>query len=238
LGHSLWIFGFFQIFSNVGYILVAGSDVNRLLMYGATGFEQFAGGMGTGAFSVLLLRMTQKRFSATQYALFSSLFGLPRIVAGPISGFAVDAVGWAPFFWSTLACGIPGLVLLSRFVPIGVREPSFVVEPPKRREPLTVGQLTLRGMVGGILGTAFGALLVATVGALKTMRVEAERGFEFGRAFLELLSPDGVAGWLQLVGLVAFGLVCGLFTAAVIAARRGAGEGLATGDETPSSNAD
>jgi PAT family beta-lactamase induction signal transducer AmpG len=231
LGHSLWIFGFLQIFSNVGYILVAGSEVNRLLMYGATGFEQLAGGMGTGAFSVLLLRMTQKRFSATQYALFSSLFGLPRIVAGPISGFAVDAVGWAPFFWSTLACGIPGLVLLSRFVPIGVREPSFVVEPPKRREPLTVGQLTLRGIVGGVLGTAFGALLVSTVGALKTMRIEAERGFEFGKAFLGLLSPDSVAEWIQFVGLGAFGLVCGLFTAAVIAARRGAGEGLATGDE-------
>jgi PAT family beta-lactamase induction signal transducer AmpG len=187
--------------------------------------------MGTGAFSVLLLRMTQKRFSATQYALFSSLFGLPRIVSGPISGFVVDAVGWAPFFWSTLACGIPGLVLLARFVPIGVREPSFAVEPPRRRAPLTVGQLGLRGLIGGIIGSVSGACLVATVSALKSMRVEGVSGFEFGKALTALLSPGGVAGWLQLVGLVAFGLVCGLLTAAVIAARRGAGEGLATGDE-------
>ena len=67
---------------------------NRPLMYGATGFESLASGMGTGAFSVLLLRLTEKRFSATQYALFSSLFGLPRLFAGPICGFLVAAVGW------------------------------------------------------------------------------------------------------------------------------------------------
>jgi hypothetical protein len=39
--------------------------------------------------------MTQKRFSATQYALFSSLFGLPRILSGPIAGFAAYPVGRA-----------------------------------------------------------------------------------------------------------------------------------------------
>ncbi len=53
LGHSLWVFGFLQVFSNIGYILVAGSEVNHPLMYGATGFEMFTSGMGTGAFSVL-----------------------------------------------------------------------------------------------------------------------------------------------------------------------------------------
>jgi PAT family beta-lactamase induction signal transducer AmpG len=79
LGRALWVFGFLQIFSNAGYILVARSQVDRVLMYGATGFEQLTSGMGTGAFSVLLLRLTRKRFSATQYALFSSLFALdPR----------------------------------------------------------------------------------------------------------------------------------------------------------------
>ena len=89
LGHSLWIFGFLQIFSNVGYVLIAAEgEVNRTLMLSAIGFETFSSGLGTGAFSVLLLRMTQKRFSATQYALFSSLFGLPRILAGPIAGFS------------------------------------------------------------------------------------------------------------------------------------------------------
>jgi PAT family beta-lactamase induction signal transducer AmpG len=96
-------------------------------MYGAAGFELLTGGLGTGAFSVLLLRMTQKRFSATQYALFTSLFALPRLLAGPIAGVAVDAMGWSTFFLSTLVIGVPGLLMLARFVPLGVREPDLVL---------------------------------------------------------------------------------------------------------------
>src|SRR4029453_12750535 len=75
LGHALWIFGFLQLFSNIGYYIlsiIGGPHIPA--MYGATGFELLTSGMGTGAFSVLLLRLTEKRFSATQYALFSSLF--------------------------------------------------------------------------------------------------------------------------------------------------------------------
>ncbi|HJZ10990.1 MAG TPA: MFS transporter, partial [Acidobacteriota bacterium] len=121
LGHSLWVFGILQIVSNIGYVLVSTSEINRPLMYGAMGFESFTQGLGTGAFSVLLLRMTQKRFSATQYALFSSLFGLPRILAGPITGFMVDAMGWTAFFWASMAFGVPGMILLARFVLPGVR---------------------------------------------------------------------------------------------------------------------
>src|SRR5207245_56389 len=136
LGHSLWLFGFLQTFANVGYFVLAGMPVNVPAMYAATGLEMFTSGMGTGAFSVLLLRMTQKRFSATQYALLSSLFGLPRLVAGPLSGFLVDAVGWRTFFLLTLVFGLPGMVLLARFVPLGARDPAFTVEPPRRRRPL------------------------------------------------------------------------------------------------------
>src|SRR5262245_37980719 len=126
LGHALWIFGFLQLFSNIGYyILSILGGPNILAMYGATGFELLTSGMGTGAFSVLLLRLTEKRFSATQYALFSSLFALPRVLAGPITGFAVNAIGWPTFFLTTLVIGIPGLLMLNRFAPFGVREPDF-----------------------------------------------------------------------------------------------------------------
>jgi PAT family beta-lactamase induction signal transducer AmpG len=78
---------------------------------------------------VLLLRLTEKRFSATQYALFSSLMAVPRVVAGPVTGFTVDAVGWPAFFLITMVLGIPGLLMLARFVPIGVREPQFEAHP-------------------------------------------------------------------------------------------------------------
>jgi len=126
LGHALWIFGVLQIFSNAGYFLLSVLDgPNLVAMYGATGFEVFTSGLGMGAFGVLLLRLTEKRFSATQYALFSSLFALPRVVAGPITGFTVAAIGWPSFFLLTMALGVPGLLMLARFVPIGVREPEL-----------------------------------------------------------------------------------------------------------------
>jgi PAT family beta-lactamase induction signal transducer AmpG len=126
LGHALWIFGFLQIFSNAGYLLLSVLEApNLVAMYGATGVEQFCSGLGMGAFGVLLLRLTEKRFSATQYALLSSLFALPRVVAGPVTGFAVDALGWPAFFVVTMVVGIPGLAMLARFVPFGVREPDL-----------------------------------------------------------------------------------------------------------------
>ena len=126
LGHALWIFGALQIFSNAGYFLLSIlGRPNLVAMYSATGFEVFTSGLGMGAFGVLLLRLTEKRFSATQYALFSSLFALPRVVAGPITGVTVSAVGWPSFFLLTMGLGVPGLLMLQRFVPLGVREPNL-----------------------------------------------------------------------------------------------------------------
>ena len=228
LGRSLWIFGFLQIFSNVGYALVAHeTGVNRPLMWAAFFFEAFASGLGSGAFLVLMLRMTQKRFSATQYALFSSLFGLPRIISGPVCGFMVYAIGWEAFFWSTLAFGIPGMIMLARFVPWGAREPEFRVEPPRIGRPLTGGELASRGLAGGVIGAGFGALVVALMDALKGFKDHPEAGFDVVTPFVKLLRPEDTAGWLTLVGLIVFGVTCGLLTAAVVAARHGAGQGIA-----------
>jgi PAT family beta-lactamase induction signal transducer AmpG len=227
LGSSLWIFGLLQIFSNLGYFFVASLASPSLpVMYGATGFELLTSGLGTGAYFVLLLRMTQKRFSATQYALFSSLFALPRLLAGPISGFTVDAVGWKTFFLSTLLMGVPGLVMLARFVPPGVREPQFEIEEVESRRPLSRGELLARGVAGGALSGLLALASMALLGALKTMRETPTAGFEFARALSELLHPVAVTDWVELVGALAFTVIGGLFTAAVFAARQGAGSDL------------
>jgi len=217
LGRCLWLFGFLQIFSNLGYILVAQTGVNRPLMYGAMTFEMVTTGLGMGAFGVLLLRMTQKRFSATQYALFSSLFALPRLAAGPITGFTVHAVGWTNFFWFTMVAGIPGMVMLARFVPWGTREPVFVVEERPPGEPLSAFGLVWRGAVGGTFGVAFALLVVGVLAALET----SSGGGSFApvRELQGLFRPLEVAGGLILFGATVFGLICGLLTAAVFAAR-------------------
>ena len=228
LGHSLWIFGFLQIFSNVGYVLLDRADHNPPLMYAANIFETATSGMGTGAFSVLLLRITQKRFSATQYALFSSLFGIPRIVSGPIAGSVVDAVGWEPFFWGTMVVGIPGLLLLQRFAPLGMRDPDFTVEAPKARRPLSTPAIALRGVFGGVVALALGAASLAALAGLKAVHAAtttaagavAPAGFDFVRRLEALAAPADPKGWLQLVGLLVFAGFIGLTTAAVFAGRR------------------
>ncbi len=222
LGHALWVFGLLQIFSNVGYFILAGSEPTLGLMYAATSFELFTSGLGTGAFQVLLLRMTQKRFSATQYALFSSLFALPRLLAGPISGFVVDAIGWRTFFLSTLVMGIPGLVMLQRFVPIGTREPEFEVEEggSPRRAMYGRRALVVRGVLGGVFCGFLAMGMTTVLTALKTMRSGPETGFDLSAALAVLLNPVGVADWVQLLGVGAFAVIGGLFTAAIFAARR------------------
>jgi len=226
LGHSLWFFGFLQIVSNIGYILVSTSGVNRPLMYGAMGFETLTQGLGTGAFSVLLLRMTQKRFSATQYALFSSLFGLPRILSGPLTGFMVDAMGWTSFFWTSMIFGIPGMILLSRFVPLGVKEPDFEVLPAPQGMPLTRSMLALRAFIGGIVGFLFAAGFLALMAALKSMRAKPPAAFDPWTEFVRLLHPADIGGALTLASILIFGVIIGLFTAAIFAARSGAAANL------------
>jgi PAT family beta-lactamase induction signal transducer AmpG len=220
LGHSLWIFGLLQIFSNLGFIFVSQSDVNRPLMYGAMAFETLTTGLGMGAFGVLLLRMTQKRFSVTQYALFSSLFGLPRLISGPITGFTVHAVGWTAFFWMTMLAGIPGLLLLARFVPPGMRDPHFTVEPPRSRDPLTPAALTVRAVAGGLAGTGVALAVIASLRALAA--VGDGQPFAWTPAFVALFRPESFGGWFQLLGATIFGAASALLAAAVAAARHGA----------------
>jgi PAT family beta-lactamase induction signal transducer AmpG len=94
------------------------------VIYGATGFELFSSGLGTSAFGVLLIRLTAGASRPRKYALFSSLFSLPCVMAWPLTGFLAAAVGWPTFFLTTIVLGLPGLVMLARFVQPGVSEPA------------------------------------------------------------------------------------------------------------------
>jgi PAT family beta-lactamase induction signal transducer AmpG len=218
LGHCLWLFGFLQAFANIGYVLVARSPHNPMLMYGANLFETAIAGMGTGAFFVLLMRITQKRFSATQYALFSSLFGIPRIVSGPIAGFTVNAIGWEWFYWGTILAGIPGLLLLQRFSPLGTRDPVFTVEPSRGLPPLTARAIGVRGLAGGFVGLLLGAVCMAGLDGLKALRADPAAAFDLVGRMAVLARPHDVGGWLGLAGLVTLAAFVGLCTAAVSAA--------------------
>jgi PAT family beta-lactamase induction signal transducer AmpG len=199
-----------------------------MLMYGANIFETSIAGMGTGAFFVFLMRITQKRFSATQYALFSSLFGIPRIVSGPIAGFTVSAVGWEWFYWGTIFAGIPGLLLLQRFSPLGTRDPIFTVEPSHGRPPLKARAIGVRGVAGGLAGLILGAVCLAGLDGLKALRADPTASFDLAGRLAVLTQPQNAGGWLGLAGLLVFAAFIGLCTAAVSAA--GSAERTETGE--------
>jgi PAT family beta-lactamase induction signal transducer AmpG len=224
-GRALWTFGIVQALANVGYVAVALSPVNRPLMLAATGFETLCSGMGTGAFSVLLLRLTQKRFSATQYSLMSSLFALPRILAGPLAGFAVDAAGWVAYFWFSIAAGIPGLVLLQRFSPFGVREAEIPLDEVRPASPLSTRVLAMRGVAAGLGTFLVCALGSVTLSELKGLRATPPQPFDLVSGLTSLAVPASAADGVRLVSIVVLGVAGGLFTAAVLAARRAARAG-------------
>ncbi len=228
LGPALWLFGILQIVSNMGYFFVAGAGGSLAWMYGATAFELVSSGLGTGAFSVLLLRITDHRFSATQYALFSSLFALPRILAGPVTGYAVDALGWRTFFLSTMAMGIPGLILLHRFSPLGVRDPQFHTGGAVPSGPGSWSRgLWLRIGLGVMVGGTLSLLIAAALTALRLLRADPEADFSLAAGLERILHPENVPDVVQLTGIVTLALVSGLLVAAFGLAR---GERRASGD--------
>jgi len=114
LFRSLLAFGILQAVSNLSFMLLAWIGKSYGMLVFAVAFENFSGGMGTAAFVSLLMPMCNHRYTATQYALLSSLAALGRIFIGPTSGFLVEAVGWANFFFITALTALPGLLLLWR----------------------------------------------------------------------------------------------------------------------------
>lgn len=113
---SLWAFGILQALSTACFaILVWFPQVAWLATVIA--FENLAGGMGTAAYVAFMASLTNRRFTATQYALLSSLMGVPRVLASAPTGWMAEVMGWAPFFIVCSLMAVPGLMLLQRFAP-------------------------------------------------------------------------------------------------------------------------
>jgi MFS transporter, PAT family, beta-lactamase induction signal transducer AmpG len=109
---ALLFAGILQMLGNLLYIslVLAGHDN---VMLGASIFgENFTGGMASAAFVAYLSSLCSPGFTATQYALYSSLAAVPaRFLSAP-SGWLVDQVDWIPFFLIATAACLPSLLLL------------------------------------------------------------------------------------------------------------------------------
>ena len=112
IGRSLWAFGILQALSILAFAALAQAGREYALLAGAVSLENFSFGMGTSAYAAYIASQTNKRFTATQYALFSSLTGIPRVLAAAPTGYLAQALGWTGYFGFCAAAAIPGLVLL------------------------------------------------------------------------------------------------------------------------------
>lgn len=105
-------FGFLQAISTVGFSLLALVGNSLPGLAAVIAFENFSGGMGTAAYVAYMASITNKKFTATQYALLSSLMGVPRVLASAPTGIMAESFGWFLFFALCALIAVPGLVLL------------------------------------------------------------------------------------------------------------------------------
>ena len=117
INRSLWAFGFLQAVSTAGFAVLALFGPSLLLLSTVIAFENFSSGMGTAAFIAFMASITNKKFTATQYALLSSIMGVPRVIASAPTGFLAKNLGWETFFIACTLIAAPGMLLLLKFAP-------------------------------------------------------------------------------------------------------------------------
>ena len=117
INRSLWIFGFLQAISTACFALLARIGHSVPALSGVIAFENLSSGMGTAAYIAFMASITNKRFTATQYALLTSLMGVPRVLASAPTGFLAKNLGWVSFFIACTLIAIPGVLLLLKFAP-------------------------------------------------------------------------------------------------------------------------
>jgi PAT family beta-lactamase induction signal transducer AmpG len=135
LWRSLFFFGVLQMLSNLGFwwLAVHGqgalpgvtlpamdlwivklshpTPVDGGLMM-VIALENITGGMGTAAFVAFLMSLTNRGYSATQYALLSAFASLGRVWVGPPAGVLAGSIGWPTFFIVSTVFAIPALWML------------------------------------------------------------------------------------------------------------------------------
>ena len=124
INRALWLFGVVQLVSIFGFAWLAwlgphsviGLD-QRLALAAVIGVEALGVGLGTAAFVAFIARATHPAYTATQFALFTSLAAVPRTVINASAGWLVENLGWLNFFLLCVVLAVPGMLLLFRVAP-------------------------------------------------------------------------------------------------------------------------
>ena len=114
LYNSLMIFGVFQAIATLGFSVLALFGDNLYLLMTVISMENLAAGMGYTAYLAFIANMTNKQFTATQFALMTALMSLPRTLFSGFSGYLVEFFGWELYFVFCSLIAIPALIILSK----------------------------------------------------------------------------------------------------------------------------
>ena len=131
INRALWLFGVVQVLSIFGFAWLASmgyhaeiTAVELAQLAIVIGLEALGVGLGTVAFVAFIARTTHPAYTATQFALFTSLMAVPRTFANAATGWLVEAMGWTVFFLLCAALAVPGMVLLLKVAPWNERLPG------------------------------------------------------------------------------------------------------------------
>ena len=124
INRALWLFGAVQAVTILGFAWLAWRGVpasvemvDRAALALVIGAECLGVGLGTAAFVAFIARATHPAFTATQFALFTSLAAVPRTFINASAGALVQALGWVPFFLLCFVLALPGMLLLLKVAP-------------------------------------------------------------------------------------------------------------------------
>ncbi len=117
INKALWIFGFVQMFTILGFAWLSVLGHAPLALFLVVSAEYLGVGLGTVALTAYMARETSKAFTATQFALFTSLIAIPRTFANASTGFLIEWMGYTHFFLLCTALAIPGMLMLFKAAP-------------------------------------------------------------------------------------------------------------------------
>lgn len=117
INRGLWIFGAAQAIAILGFAILAKMGLSVWMLGAVMAADFFAVGLGTAAFTAYIATTTDPRYTATQFALFTSLAAVPRTFLNSITGIIVEQTGWFAFFILCFLLTIPGMLLLLKVAP-------------------------------------------------------------------------------------------------------------------------
>lgn len=124
INRALWSFGVVQVISILGFIWLSIEGpfttigiFQKTLLAIVIGIESLGVGLGSAAFVAFIAKTTNPLYTATQFALFTSIASVPRTLINASTGFMVEHLGWTNFFWLCFILAFPGMLLLLKVAP-------------------------------------------------------------------------------------------------------------------------